>query len=77
MKIFLLVACLLSRPILATCLPSAASVPGTEVYIISSKADAVMNREFTARFGLRGMGVVPVGVIVENIRHYHLSIGPT
>ena len=75
MKILLFLVCLFTAPLLlAADLPTTASTPGSEVYFISPKAGAVVNREFTVRFGLRGMGVAPAGIAAENTGHHHLII---
>ena len=75
MKTLLLVVSLFMMPQwVAAELPTTASTPGSEVYFISPKAGAVLSREFTVRFGLRGMGVAPAGVVAENSGHHHLII---
>ncbi len=50
------------------------SPPGAEVYFISPMAGARVSGPFTVRFGLKGMGVAPAGVAVENTGHHHLLI---
>lgn len=75
MKALLFVVLMLNVSILpAADLPQSASPAGAEVYIISPKAGEVVNREFTVRFGLRGMGVAPAGIAAENTGHHHLII---
>ncbi len=75
MKILLFVVCLFTMsPLAVADLPTTASTPGSEVYFISPKAGAVVGREFTVRFGLRGMGVAPAGIAAENTGHHHLII---
>lgn len=75
MKILLAIVCLFSASLLeAAGLPTSASPAGAEVYFISPKAGAVVPREFTVSFGLRGMGVAPAGTTAENTGHHHLII---
>ncbi len=74
MKILLFVACVFTSMLALAQLPTTASAPNTEVYIISPKAGAVVASEFTVRFGLRGMGISPAGTVVENTGHHHLII---
>jgi len=45
-----------------------------EVYIISPQDGDTVSSPFEVRFGLRGMGVAPAGVEVENTGHHHLLI---
>jgi len=51
--------------------PSAA---GAEVYIISPKNGAKVTSPFVVQFGLKGMGIAPAGVKIENTGHHHLLI---
>jgi hypothetical protein len=50
------------------------SPPGAEVYIISPKDGATVCSPFVVQFGLKGMGIAPVGVRFENSGHHHLLI---
>ena len=50
------------------------SPPGAEVYIISPKEGAKVSSPFVVEFGLKGMGVAPAGVKIENTGHHHLLI---
>ncbi len=50
------------------------SPAGAEVYIISPKDGATVSNPFVVQFGLKGMGVAPVGVKFENSGHHHLLI---
>jgi len=52
----------------------AAPAPGAEVYIIAPKNGATVKSPFVVRFGLKGMGVAPAGVVVENTGHHHLLV---
>lgn len=47
---------------------------GAEVYIISPTDGARLRGPVTVRFGLKGMGVAPAGVQMENTGHHHLLI---
>lgn len=58
----------------APALPAHQAPTGAKVYIISPKDGAVVGREVTVRFGLRGMGVAPAGVAREHTGHHHLLI---
>ncbi len=50
------------------------SPAGAEVYIISPKDGAKVASPFVVEFGLKGMGVAPAGVKIENTGHHHLLI---
>lgn len=61
----------------------AAEVPATaasqapvdaKVYIISPTDGATVSPDVTVRFGLRGMGVAPAGVVKEHTGHHHLLV---
>ena len=47
---------------------------GAEVYIISPKDGATVQSPVTVVFGLKGMGVAPAGIKLENTGHHHLLI---
>ncbi len=47
---------------------------GAGVYFIEPANGADVSREFTVRFGLRGMGVAPAGIAHPNTGHHHLLI---
>ena len=47
---------------------------GAQVYFISPHDGDVVDTTFTVRFGLKGMGVAPAGVMQENTGHHHLLI---
>ena len=55
-------------------LPATKAPAGAEAYIISPSDGATVDREFTVRFGLKGMGVAPAGVGKEHTGHHHLLI---
>ena len=50
------------------------SPKGARAYIISPKDGKTVPKTFTIRFGLKGMGVAPAGVDLENTGHHHLII---
>lgn len=50
------------------------SPAGAEVYIVSPKDGAKVTSPFTVVFGLKGMGIAPAGIKVDNTGHHHLLI---
>jgi len=58
----------------APALPVTKAPAGAEVYIISPQDGATVPQSFTVRFGLKGMGVAPAGVVHENTGHHHLFV---
>ena len=58
----------------APSLPVTKAPAGAEVYIISPQDGATVSQTFTVRFGLKGMGVAPAGVVHENTGHHHLLV---
>jgi hypothetical protein len=52
-------------------MPAAA---GAEVYFISPLNGAIVHGPVSVRFGLKGMGVAPAGVKVDNTGHHHLLV---
>ncbi|GLQ51265.1 DUF4399 domain-containing protein [Dyella flava] len=58
----------------APALPVTKAPAGAEVYIISPQDGATVPQSFTVRFGLKGMGVAPAGVVHENTGHHHLLV---
>ncbi len=58
----------------APALPTTAAPAGASVYIISPADGATVGPEVTVRFGLKGMGVAPAGVVKENTGHHHLLV---
>jgi len=58
----------------APALPTTPSPAGAEVYIISPQDGATVPQTFTVRFGLKGMGVAPAGVIHAKTGHHHLLV---
>jgi hypothetical protein len=63
-------ACFSSSPALAR----EPSPPGAEVYIVSPKDGAKVKGPVTVVFGLKGMGVAPAGIKLENTGHHHLLV---
>jgi hypothetical protein len=47
---------------------------GAEVYVVSPKDGAKVKGPVTVVFGLKGMGVAPAGIKMENTGHHHLLI---
>lgn len=50
------------------------SPEGAEVYLISPQDGETVTNPVTVRFGLKGMGVAPAGIVKENTGHHHLLI---
>ena len=50
------------------------SPAGAEVYIIAPAAGAKVSGPVVVRFGLKGMGVAPAGIQMENTGHHHLFV---
>jgi uncharacterized protein DUF4399 len=84
MRTLLLAALILAAPLAAVPLADAqtpaaslertASPPGTEAYIISPKDGAKVHGPVVVQFGLKGMGIAPAGVKMDNTGHHHLLI---
>ena len=55
-------------------IPRSPAPKDVELYIISPADGATVASPVTVRFGLRGMGIAPAGVAVENTGHHHLLI---
>ncbi len=51
-----------------------ASPKGAEVYIISPMDGDTVGKDFTVRFGLKGMGVAPAGTDKAKTGHHHLMV---
>ncbi|HEU4620257.1 MAG TPA: DUF4399 domain-containing protein [Gammaproteobacteria bacterium] len=58
----------------AGALPRTAAPAGAEVYIISPEDGATVSSPVVVRFGLKGMGVAPAGVVKEKTGHHHLLV---
>lgn len=50
------------------------SPKGAEVYFIAPADGAIVTNPVTVKFGLRGMGIAPAGITLENTGHHHLII---
>ena len=55
-------------------LPRSPAPKDVELYIIAPKDGETVTSPVTVRFGLRGMGIAPAGVAMENTGHHHLLI---
>jgi len=65
---------LLAGSALASDLPRSPAPPGVELYFISPQDSAALTNPVTVRFGLKGMGIAPAGIAMENTGHHHLLI---
>lgn len=84
MRTLLIAALILSAPLAAVPLAAAQtpavaaqrtpSPPGAEAYIVSPKDGAKVHGPVLVQFGLKGMGIAPAGVKMENTGHHHLLI---
>ena len=50
------------------------SAKGAKVYIVGLKDGRTVSSPVTIRFGLKGMGVCPAGLYLENTGHHHLLV---
>jgi hypothetical protein len=55
-------------------LPRSPAPKDVELYIISPVDGETVSNPVTVRFGLRGMGIAPAGIAMENMGHHHLLI---
>ena len=55
-------------------LPRTAAPSGAALYLISPHPGEVVSSPVTVRFGLKGMGVAPAGVVNPRAGHHHLII---
>jgi hypothetical protein len=74
MKILGLALAVVAASALAADLPRSPAPKDVELYIISPAGGETVASPVTVRFGLRGMGVAPAGVAMENTGHHHLLI---
>jgi hypothetical protein len=84
MRTVLVAALILAAPLAAVPLADAQtpavslertpSPAGAEAYIISPKDGAKVHGPVLVQFGLKGMGIAPAGVKMENTGHHHLLI---
>jgi hypothetical protein len=70
----LLLAALAIATALAAALPRSKSPADVLLYIVSPQDGETVSSPVTVRFGLRGMGIAPAGVAMENTGHHHLLI---
>lgn len=54
--------------------PRTKAPAGVELYFITPTDGAMVGHEVTVRFGLKGMGVAPAGMVKENTGHHHLLV---
>lgn len=54
--------------------PRTPSPKGAEVYFIAPADGATVSGPVTVKFGLKGMGVAPAGIKLDNTGHHHLII---
>ena len=73
-KLFVLSACCAFHAATADGLPRSPSPTDVELYIISPADGEMVTSPVTVRFGLRGMGIAPAGMAMENTGHHHLLI---
>jgi hypothetical protein len=56
-------------------MPAPTAAPASaEAYIIAPADGAKVTNPVVVRFGLKGMGVAPAGVQIENTGHHHLFV---
>jgi hypothetical protein len=72
--IFALSACGALGAATAADLPRSPAPKGVELYFISPQDGETITSPVTVRFGLRGMGIAPAGLAMENTGHHHLLI---
>ena len=65
---------LLAGPALAADLPRSPAAADAELYFISPADGATLASPVTVRFGLKGMGIAPAGIAMQNTGHHHLLI---
>ena len=74
MRMFVGTAALALAATVASAQDRMASPTDAQVYIISPKDGAKVSSPVTVQFGLKGMGIAPAGVKIENTGHHHLLI---
>lgn len=55
-------------------IPRSAAPEAASLYFIEPQDGATLERTFTVRFGLKGMGVAPAGVALASTGHHHLLV---
>ena len=61
-------------PVPAVALERQKAPANAEAYVIAPADGAVVQSPVVVRFGLRGMGIAPAGIKVDNTGHHHLFI---
>ncbi len=74
MKILGLALAAVAASALAADLPRSPAPKDVELYFISPAEGETVTSPVTVRFGLRGMGIAPAGMAMENTGHHHLLI---
>ena len=74
MRMFVVTAALALAATVVSAQDRTASPADAQVYIISPKEGAKVSSPVTVQFGLKGMGIAPAGVKIENTGHHHLLI---
>ena len=74
MRMFVVTAALALAATVVSAQDRMASPADAQVYIISPKEGAKVSSPVTVQFGLKGMGIAPAGVKIENTGHHHLLI---
>jgi hypothetical protein len=74
MRMFVVTAALALAATVVSAQDRMASPADAQVYIISPKDGAKVSSPVTVQFGLKGMGIAPAGVKIENTGHHHLLI---
>lgn len=69
----LLAACVLAAPAMADT-PRTPAPEGAKVYFIAPQDGATVDKTFTVKFGLKGMGVAPAGSEAPATGHHHLLV---
>lgn len=72
----LLAACVLAAPTMADT-PRTPAPEGAKVYFIAPQDGATVDKTFTVKFGLKGMGVAPAGSEAPATGHHHLLVDAT
>ncbi len=63
-----------SASLMAAELPRTKAPEGAKVYFITPADGATVDKTFTVKFGLKGMGVAPAGVDMPDTGHHHLLV---
>lgn len=74
MRMFAVTAALVLAATVVSAQDRTPSASGAEVYIISPKNGAKVTSPVVVQFGLKGMGIAPAGIKIDNTGHHHLLI---